>query len=587
MSLTRSLRLAQPRTFRIHRLIGLSLAVAALLIFPGVARAAGSPWFGLSVGLSGNTAVVGSPYARNGAGAVYVYVRSGTTWSRQAKLSDPGPIGYDEFGISVALSGDTLLVGARTKTVAGQGGAGAAYVYVRSGTSWTRQATLKASDAAPNADFGFSVALSGDTALVGAPWSTVAGQSDAGTAYVFERSGTTWSPQAELSDPDAVANDEFGRPVVLSNGTALIGASGTTVGGLLDAGAVYVYDGSGADWSQDAVLTDPDTTAWEAFGNSLALSGGTALIGADCATTGGQDQGGAAYVFAGSGASWTPQAELTASSPESYAHFGNSVAISDTTAIVGATGLSGNYVFTGSGASWSQQTQLMAPGGQALALSSDTALIGAFPFDAAYVFAGSGASWSQQVEYAPPVNTGQPTVSGAPEPGNTLSCSTGTWTGVPAPTLTYRWLRDGAIISGAQAKTYLVTTADQGHTLVGQVIGTNSTDAISATSTNSIAIPASTPTLTLAASATSLKIGSSVTLSGTVASALPVHYRAVTISRVTSGGTTTLKTLTLSSTNTFSTTYKPTSVATWQFQASYRVGAVTYKSTIVTVSVHT
>ena len=183
--------------------IVLGLVLGIMLIAPGTARAASE--FGLSAALSGSTAAVGAPQAtvsgHADAGAVYLYVRSGTTWSQQAVLRDPIPADDDGFGSAVALSDDTLLVGTRWKTVAGNNGAGAVYVYVRSGTTWTQQAALTAADPTPNADFGSSVALAADTAVIGAFWSTVSGQSYAGAAYVFTRSGTSWTSAPSWSLP--------------------------------------------------------------------------------------------------------------------------------------------------------------------------------------------------------------------------------------------------------------------------------------------------------------------------------------------------------------------------------------------------
>jgi hypothetical protein len=136
----------------------------------------------------------------------------------------------------VALSGDTALIGAHWHTVGGQLYAGAEYVFTRHGRSWSQQAELTASDPAYYDNFGWSVALSGDTALIGAPFKN----SFAGSAYVFTGSGTSWSQRAEVSDPDAATRDYFGQSVALSGHTALIGAPGVTVGGESDAGTAYV-----------------------------------------------------------------------------------------------------------------------------------------------------------------------------------------------------------------------------------------------------------------------------------------------------------------------------------------------------------
>ena len=195
--------------------------------------------------LDGDTALVGADYKTIGAqayaGAVFVYVRSGTGWSLQAALMDPGALAGDGFGGAVALDGDTALIGVDNRTVDGQGHAGAAYVYVRSGGIWSLQAELTAAAPAANDRFGSSVALDGDTALVGAGGRTVGGQYYAGAAFVFARSGTGWSLQAELTAADGAAGDEFGHAVALSGDTALVGAENRSVGGASGAGAVHVF----------------------------------------------------------------------------------------------------------------------------------------------------------------------------------------------------------------------------------------------------------------------------------------------------------------------------------------------------------
>ena len=204
--------------------------------------------FGCSVALSGDTALVGAN------GTAYVFTRSGTTWSQQATLTDPNWSSGDEFGAPVALDGDTALVSSPGQVVDGYYGVGAVYVFTRSNTTWSLQATLADpnwSPGATNHHFGYPLALSGDTALVGAN----------GGPDVFTRSGTSWSQQAELSASDAAPGDDFGDSVALSGDTALVGDRNKTVGGQADIGAVYVFTRSGTSWSQQAELTDPDAAA--------------------------------------------------------------------------------------------------------------------------------------------------------------------------------------------------------------------------------------------------------------------------------------------------------------------------------------
>jgi hypothetical protein len=339
--------------------------------------------FGWSVALSGTTAVVGADTKNSGTGAAYVFTRSGSTWSQQAKLTASDGASGDDFGFSVALSGSTAVVGADTKNSS----TGAAYVFTRSGTTWTQQAKLTASDAAASDSFGFSVAIANSTAVVGADTKN----SSTGAAYVFVRSGTTWSQQAKLTASDAAANGFFGYSAALSGSTAVVGAIGGN-----RTGEAYVFTRSGTTWTQQAKLTASGGIAGDEFGYSVALSGTTAVVGAINNNAG----TGAAYVFTRSGTTWTQQAKLTASDGASSDFFGNSVAIVNSTAVVGAPdnlGTGAAYVFTRSGTTWTQQAKLTHSGvagndffGYSVAMSGTKAVMGAYGrksfTGAAYVF---------------------------------------------------------------------------------------------------------------------------------------------------------------------------------------------------------
>ena len=290
---------------------------------------AAADYFGWSVALSGDTALVGAHWGDNAKGSAYVFVRSGATWSQQAKLTASENSQF--FGISVALSGDTALVGAHYNG----SGLGAAYVFVRSGATWSQQAKLTASDGIAPDFFGISVALSGDTALVGADGDDVGINTDQGSAYVFVRSGAAWSQQAKLTASDGAFYDQFGHSVALSGDTALVGAWG---GGTYR-GSAYVFVRSGATWSRQAMLTAPDSWSYDQFGRSVALSGDTALVGAMTNDVGAYSDQGAAYVFARSGATWSHQEEKVTASDGTYSDYlGISVALSGDTALVGAFG---------------------------------------------------------------------------------------------------------------------------------------------------------------------------------------------------------------------------------------------------------
>ncbi len=251
-------------------------------------------------------------------GSAYVFVRSGTTWSQQAKLTAFDAAAIDQFGYSVAISGDTAIVGAYGDDDAGSA-SGSAYVFVRSGTTWSQQAKLTALDAAASDQFGYSVAISGDTAIVGAYLDDDAG-SASGSAYVFVRSGTTWSQQAKLTASDGAASDLFGYSVAISGDTAIVGAYGDDDAGS-DSGSAYVFVRSGTTWSQQAKLTALDAAAVDCFGYSVAISGDTAIVGAYLDDDAGSASG-SAYVFVRSGTTWSQQAKLTASDGAASDQFG-------------------------------------------------------------------------------------------------------------------------------------------------------------------------------------------------------------------------------------------------------------------------
>ena len=223
---------------------------------------------------------------------------------QQAQLTAADGAPSDLFGWRVALSGDSALVAAPADDVGGNLDQGSASVFVRSGGTWSRQAKLTAADGAANDDFGNYVALDGDTALVAAPGDDVGSNREQGSAYVFVRSGSTWSRQAKLTASDGAANDEFGHAVALSGNSALVGAPGDDVGSNIDQGSAYFFVRLGSAWSRQAKLTGTAGAApADFFGEgAVALDGGRALVGAPWGDVGSNRDQGSAYVFALEGA---------------------------------------------------------------------------------------------------------------------------------------------------------------------------------------------------------------------------------------------------------------------------------------------
>jgi len=431
--------------------------------------------FGFSVAISGNTVVVGAPDEEGsgvgvnppsnnlalGAGAAYVFVRSGATWTQQAYLKASNTGAGDAFGSKVAISGDTVVVGAPLEDGSGnkvdpisdelEVNAGAAYVFFRVGATWAQQAYLKASASGSDDYFGGSVAVSGDTVVVGATGEDGSGtgvnpsfnnaMAGAGAAYVYVRSGATWNSEAYLKASNTGANDTFGISVAISGDTVVIGARLEDGGGTginsadnnlaTDSGMAYVFTRSGGTWSQEVSLK-ASTVGFYLFGNSVAVSGDTVVVGTLLAD--------AVYVFQRSGATWSQQAMLTASNAHFDDEFGTSVAISGDTVVVGAYAEDGSgigvdpvsdnlafdagaaYVFVRLGGTWSQQAYLKASNtgiadnfGSAVAVSDDTVIVGAYNEDgsgngvnpgsnelgsgagAAYIFAGLGTLFPEIV----------------------------------------------------------------------------------------------------------------------------------------------------------------------------------------------
>ncbi|MFN8766708.1 MAG: fibronectin type III domain-containing protein [Lysobacteraceae bacterium] len=353
--------------------------------------------FGFSVALDGDTALVGEPFRDVGTnfaqGSAYVFIRSGSTWALQATLTVAGGTEESYFGWSVALDGDIALVGAPQANDA----LGAVYVFARSGGTWTQQARLTAADAAARDFFGSSVALDGNTALVGAEAHDAGASADQGSAYVFVRSGAAWTQQAKLTAPDGAAGDFFGVSVDLHGDTALVGASGDDVGANGNQGSAHVFARTGAIWALQAKLTAADGAAGDRLGVSVALEGDTALVGADQDDVGANANQGSAYVFARGGSAWTLQAKLTAADGAADDEFGRSVALDGDTALIGAhldgaganTDQGSAYLFSRSGLTWVQQARLRAVDGAAedrfgrsVALEGGIALVGADATDA-------------------------------------------------------------------------------------------------------------------------------------------------------------------------------------------------------------
>ncbi|MGH8426773.1 MAG: FG-GAP repeat protein, partial [Gammaproteobacteria bacterium] len=355
--------------------------------------------FGWPVVISGNIAFIGAPYATvNGnteQGAAYVFTESDGTWVQAQKLTASDGEANDVFGYSVALDGTTALIGASFATVNGSSGQGAVYVFTRSNGNWSQTTKLTASDGAANAQFGIAVALDGSSAFIGANHASVDGNNAEGEAYVFTGSGSNWTQTQELTASDGAAFYFFGWAIALDGTTAFIAAPD---GGSEGQGAVYVFTESNGTWSQAQELIASDGAAMDSFGYAVAASGPAALIGSAFATVNGQPQEGAVYVFSNSDGTWAQVQKLTASDGGAFGNFGAAVSLVGSTAFIGAAGEDAAYEFTASNGVWSQAQEFMSNSaeydgfGYHVAFDGMTALIGA-SFSTVNGNAGQGAAY--------------------------------------------------------------------------------------------------------------------------------------------------------------------------------------------------
>lgn len=373
--------------------------------------------FGWSVAIDGDTVVVGAPYHPVGDnGVAYTFFRTGSVWTEQTVLLPADPGGGDQFGYSVDVSGDTIIVGAplNEDIVNTNANVGAAYIFTRSGSSWTQQAKLLAGDAANGDEFGHSVGLEGDTALVGS-WRDDDGGTNTGSVYVFTRSGTVWTQQTKFTASDRAAADTFGNALSLDGNTAVIGSVGDDDPN--NSGAAYVFQGSGSSWAQQAKLKASDAAGFDQAGSTVSISGDRVVVGAFGDDTAAGANAGSVYVFERSGISWSQVAKITPADAAATDEFGTGAAVSGTTIIAGApfgdedngTDSGAAYVYQGGGASWAEQTKLKGINlqlndnfGYAVAIDGDTAVV-TLPYDddsyeetgAAFIFERVGGVWQQ------------------------------------------------------------------------------------------------------------------------------------------------------------------------------------------------
>ena len=378
--------------------------------------------FGWSMSISGDVIVVGARFDDDGAssdeGSAYIFERNrgGTeNWGEVTKLTASDGTEFDNFGYSVSISGDVLVVGAPFDYVSAKVYQGSAYVFERNtggADNWGQVTKLTASDGLATDFFGISVSISGDVLVIGADSDDIGVNSNQGSAYVFERNtggADNWGQVIKLTASDGATIDRFGRSVSISGDVLVVGVQFDDVGANVDQGSAYVFErntGGADNWGQVTKQTSSDGAADDCFGVSVSISGDVLVVGADSDDIGVNSNQGSAYVFernTGGADNWGQVIKLTASDGAAIDRFGVSISISGDVLVVGTPydNVGANvdqgsaYVFernTGGADTWGQVTKQTASDGAvsdnfgySVSISGDVLVVGA-PYDDATSF---------------------------------------------------------------------------------------------------------------------------------------------------------------------------------------------------------
>lgn len=402
--------------------------------------------FGISVSVNGDYAIVGAPgdyHNSRFSGSAFIYHHEGNRWFEQSKLVPKNAGNYIDFGCSVSISDDYAIVGAlwadRT---------GAAYIFHRQDKTWKLQEELTPADGEDWDRFGNSVSISGDFAVIGSEDDDDDGN-QSGSAYIFQRIGSTWIQIAKITADDAAELDAFGKSVAISGDFIIVGAYGDDLEGGGSSGSAYIFYRDGNSWKQQAKIRPDDGGFLDDFGWSVSISGNFAIVGARY-----NDSTGSAYIFKREGTVWNQFVKLLADDSKSGDSFGSSVSISGNTAIIGATRAGNNehnsgstYIFEFKDDKWAQKAKLVASDGESgdkfggsVSISINRAFVGS-PNNKYY---GSGAVYAFKV----------------PGPGDikTSIKPSGAFAGGAMWRLSFQqgWRKPGTIAHGVEPGTYTI-----------------------------------------------------------------------------------------------------------------------------------
>jgi len=430
---------------------------------------AAGDWFGDAVAIDGTTAVIAAykddtSNTITDTGSAYVFAYDGTIWNEEAKLIPSDGAGQDQFGFSADIDANTIIVGSLQHDAGGTN-SGAAYVYVKSGNAWSQEQKLVASDAAGGDYFGYSAAISGNTIVIGAFYDDNSNGTNAGAVYVFTRSGTTWTQQQKIIATDGAASDEFGNSVDIDGETIIIGARYNA-----GHGAAYIYTRSGAMWSLQQKLIPSDGAFGDTFGLSTALESNRVAISAPQDDDGHTDTG-SLYIFERNGVSWTEKAKIVASDGElgdrlglfTMGISGNYVAAAAPWSNDNGSNSGATYLFKLVNGSWTEQEKIVGNDvtaddwyGIASDIDGDWILMGAERSSSVYADGGSVYAYSISANNGP-TPTPTPTPTNSPPGLSTLLLPTGN---IETTLPTYTWSE----IANADYYQILVYNVDAGTT---------------------------------------------------------------------------------------------------------------------------
>ncbi|MBU0466613.1 MAG: FG-GAP repeat protein [Nanoarchaeota archaeon] len=335
----------------------------------------GGQMLGSSAAIDGDVAILGAPYdptfSGSDPGSAYIYRFDGYEWIEEQKLLASDGVDDDQFGYSVSVSGDVAVVASPYDDDLGSD-SGSVYVYRFNGVNWVEEQKLLASDGAASDKFGRSISVSDDVIVIGASsddWAPCG--NNCGAAYVFRFDGLSWVEEQKLLASDGASADSFGYSVSVSGNVAFVGALGVDDFGSMS-GATYVFRYDGNQWIEKQKLTPIDAEQWIQFGYFVDVSGDVAVIGANRDNDHGSDSG-SAYVFRFNGVDWVEESKLLASDGAVGDDFGSAVSVSGNTAVIGAH-LNGElgwkagatYVYRFDGLTWVEEVKLLASDGYSL-----------------------------------------------------------------------------------------------------------------------------------------------------------------------------------------------------------------------------